>query len=354
VVADRLHLVGEGYFEAVGNAEIDRDSLHATAQRAEYTETVGLLQLEGRARVEGSTYDLLGDQILLDLPGGAIRRVTARRSAVLTGDEIRLDAPVIFLYLADGLLDRLVATPMSPAAADSVSEQPDSTLLAQPVATADEFVLRADSVDVRAPAQQLDRIFAVGRARGESLGRDSLNVASLPPVARSDWLEGDTIVATFEPVPPAPSTDMSPAADTASRDYELKELVASGTARSLYRLLPADSTVRPGVDPPAVHYVTGTRITIAMAGGDVDRMQVEGPTRGYHLEPAGVRGQADSVQVADSLAPPPTDTVPPPDTASVGSHREGGKEPARHVFERSAHPAAREARNGAPALRRMP
>ncbi len=66
-------------------------------------------------------------------------------------------------------------------------------------------------------------------------------------------------------------------------------------ARSLYRLLPEDSTSRAGVDRPAVHYVMGDSITIHMTGGEVQEMQVVGQTRGIHLEPlrAGTQ-QADS------------------------------------------------------------
>lgn len=330
VVADRLHLVGEGYFEAIGNTVIDRDSLHATSHRAEYDETAGFLLLQGQALLDGSTYDLEGEEIVLDLPGGEIGDVTARRQALLTGDDIRLEAPVIHLFLIEGLLDRLVAVPMDAEAVDTLAA-PDSTLLARPVATAEEFVLTADSVDVRSPGQTLDRIWAVGDARGVSMSRDSLNVEALPEVARHDWLEGDTIIATFRPADPSPAgvgdgAPATPPADSAAppasddRGYVLDELVASGSARSLYRLLPSDSTARPGVDPPAVHYVTGSRITIAMLGGEVDRMEVEGPTRGYHLEPLQRQAVSDSLARPDTV--PAADTVAVPDTGGVA--RGGG------------------------------
>ena len=56
-------------------------------------------------------------------------------------------------------------------------------------------------------------------------------------------------------------------------------------ARSLYRLTPSDTTALPGIDAPAIHYVTGDEITIIMDEGEADRLEVQGRTRGFHLEP---------------------------------------------------------------------
>jgi lipopolysaccharide export system protein LptA len=346
VEADRLHLVGEDRFEAVGDAVIQRDSIDATAARADYDGAMGTLVLRGAARLEGPAYDLAGEEIVLTVPGGGIREVTARRNGILTGEDIRLDAPVIHLFLVDGELDRLVATPLPPAAVDSFPE-PDSLLLAQPVATAEAFVLTADSVDVRAPGQELDRIHAVGTARGVSMSRDSLNVEALPKLARQDWLEGDTIIATFRPA--APGERSQTEAGAGSDDYVLEELVAVGSARSLYRLLPSDSTARAGEDPPAVHYVTGSRITVAMRSGDVEHMEVEGPSQGFHLEPRpAVPAAVDTLPADTSGAAPPPDTLPadttgpsstpaapPPDTLSArgasGHTLPSGGAPGEHA-----------------------
>jgi lipopolysaccharide export system protein LptA len=310
VVGDRLFLQGDRFFQAVGRVEIERDSLLAFSDTARYDQEEGTLELRGSARVEGSGYDLAGRDVQLAVPGGEVRRVRAVREGVLTGDRLRLVAPVIDLFLLDGAMERLVAVPLrfDPESGDEPSDSAD---LARPVATAEEFRLEADSVEVLAPAQVLDRINAVGGARGESTSRDSLNVEGLPEAARRDWLEGDTVVAVFVRAEPQEEPP-----DTAAEQYVLERLVARGSARSLYRLLPSDSASRPGVDSPAVHYVTGSTIVIVMGDGDVDHMEVEGPTRGWHLEPT-VRVAEDTTQVRDTLRP---DTLPP-DTASV---RPGG------------------------------
>ena len=70
---------------------------------------------------------------------------------------------------------------------------------ARPHALAADFEITADSLEVLAPGDQIERLFAAGRARSVSYAGDSLNVEELPEVARSDWLEGDTIIVTFAP-----------------------------------------------------------------------------------------------------------------------------------------------------------
>ncbi|MGD8319109.1 MAG: hypothetical protein PVJ02_01600, partial [Gemmatimonadota bacterium] len=212
--------------------------------------------------------------------------------------------------------------PLGPRSAAPEGAGPDSVEVAQPLAVAQQFRLSADSLDVSAPGQVLDRIFAAGNARGASTSRDSLNVDVLPPIARSDWLAGDTVIATFEKVEPGPGTQT----DTAQ--YRLDRLVASGDARTLYRLVPSDSTFRPGTDVPAVHYATGSRIVMVMSQGEVDSMEIEGPTRGWHLEPQS--------QPARDTVLPDTSAAVGPDTARAGRPGQGERpSPAQPDPERS-------------------
>ncbi len=360
VVADRILLEGDQYFRATGNVVIERDSLHARSQTAEYDQAAGRLMLQGEAKVESSDYDLRADSIDIGVPSGAIRDVRAVRHAVLVGQDLRLTSPLIRMFLEDGLLNRLVAIPLWKDSAEAAragnpkgsaaggalaarpgvplardSAQPaaqDTSNFDRPVAVAEKFHLTADSLEVNAPDQELKRIFAAGDARGSSDARDSLNVDSLPEVARKDWVEGDTVIVTFVPVPPDSARADSvapppPGQDTARARYRVDRLIAEGNARSLYRMLPSDSTARPGIDPPAVHYATGSRITIVMKEGEVDRMEVEGPTKGWHLEPIErhaadtLAPRADSLGHRSDTAAVRVDTsgVAPPDTAAVGA-----------------------------------
>ena len=314
VEGDRLFLQGDEYFLASGSVVIERDSLRSYADTAEYDQIAERMILKGTARVEGETYVLVGRIINLALPGGEMRSVRAVREAVLTGEDLRLEAPLVQLFLKGGGMERLVATPLPGDPTVSPATAADSADLARPVAEAENFQLTADSVEVLAPGEVLDRIFASGSARGVSTARDSLNVESMPEIARTDWLEGDTIIATFSKVEDDPF--LPP--DTLADEYRLRQLVARGSARSLYRMLPSDSTSRPGVDAPAVHYVTGAGIVIVLLDGEVQRMEVDGPTRGWHLEPDRPVPGRDSVPVPDTAAAPP-------DTGSV---RTGWADPA--------------------------
>lgn len=296
VEAERLFLRGEGTFQAYGNVEITRDSLRAFSDSTRYDQMAGVILLQGSARVDGDGYDLTGRDIDLGVPEGSVRSVRAIRDAVLTGDRLRLTSPVIEVFLTDGAMDRLIAVPLRPLPGGAAPLEESE--LARPVAVAEDFTLKADSIEVVAPAQVLDHITAVGNARGVSTARDSLNVEDLPEIARNDWLEGDTVVATFVRLEPTEGEE----ADTATARYQLDRLVANGTARSLYRMEPSDTSSRPGLDKPAVHYVTGAIIVIVLADGQVERMEVEGPTRGWHLEPVVRAGPRDTLAAGDSIA----------------------------------------------------
>ncbi len=321
VEADRLFLQGDRYFSAGGDVVIERDSLVAHSDSAEYDQVAALMTMLGSAHVEGSAYDLSGRTIEMAIESGQMRSVRALHEAQLVGDDLEMRAPSIHIFLVDGSMDRLVAIRLLPS--DSAPPTPaggappppvDSVDLARPVAEAQDFTLTADSVEVRTPGQVLDRIFAAGKARGESTARDSLNVPSLPEVARRDWLEGDTVIANFVRADPPPGQP----ADTTRGDYRLERLTAQGGARSLYRLLPSDSTARPGIDAPAVHYVTGSVIVIVMNEGEVGSMEVEGPTTGWHLEPTTRGAPADSLARPDTTRIGPDTTWIGPDTTRVG------------------------------------
>ena len=299
VVADRIVLRGAGYFNATGTVEIERDSLFAFADSAEYEETSDRLVLVRSARVESAAYELVGRTITLGTADSGTNEIRALRDAVLTGEDLRLTAPQIVLHVTDGAIERLVAVPLV---------EPDSTAtedadLARPVAIAESFELTADSLELTAPAEVVDRIFAAGQARSVSHARDSLNVDGLPELAQYDWLEGDTVIVMLRPV----ATDSLSADSASAGEYEVERIVARVGARSLYRLPPEDSTAVAGVDLPAVHYVMGDEITIVMSlDGEVEVMEVVGQTRGVHFEPlrpGSTDAPADSSAVARPDAP---------------------------------------------------
>jgi lipopolysaccharide export system protein LptA len=298
VEGDRIVLRGSAYFTSTGDVRIERDSLLAFGDSAEYQEPSEELVLVGSARVESGTYTLVGRTITIGTAASDTSEIHARRDALLTGDDIVVNAPHITLHVAGGAMERLVAVPLAAPLAAPENAAPeaetDSADAARPVALAESFELTADSLELIAPADVVERIVAVGDARSVSRARDSLNVESLPDIARTDWLEGDTVVISLRQVA---DTTLGASAET---EYEVERIVARVGARSLYRLPPEDSTAAPGVDPPAVHYVIGDEITLVMEDGEVQSMEVVGQTRGVHLEPLST--PSDSMAIAPDSA----------------------------------------------------
>jgi hypothetical protein len=205
------------------------------------------------------------------------------------------------------------------------------------VARSADLVMSADSLEVLAPGETLERVTAVGGARAVSTARDSLNTPDTPELVRSDWIEGDTVVAILRPEGPPPGRVADPATRIAadadpdpalrpgapgadsvqagggagSRAYVLERLTASVNARSLYRMDPdsgAAADTPAGAEPEAavdtlavtsdslrlvsahrtlaVHYVEADRILIAFVDGAVDLMEVTGLRRGLYMEPS--------------------------------------------------------------------
>ncbi|MEZ4414692.1 MAG: hypothetical protein R3E10_02990 [Gemmatimonadota bacterium] len=320
----RIVIDGESAFEAEGQVEIEREGLHAFGERLRYDDEWGQLHLLGAARSEGEGYQLTADAIALMLVEQEVEEVIARDRAQLSTDDIDLNAPRIRVFVEDSTVNRLAAGLLGAndtvpvigsgggqGAVSWVQLTPTPGDSTRPVAVAEEFRLEADSLDVLTPGEQLDRVTAIGRARGDSFTRDSLNTAETPALIRNDWLEGDTIIATF--VKDSTAVAEGDTLQTAEGGgYTLERLDARGAARSLYRMEPSDST-RVGEARLALHYVVGNAITIVMVDGDVDHMEVQGQTKGIHLEPLA--------PVPDSLA---DSTAVRPDTARVGQEQPPG------------------------------
>ena len=379
--AEELSLEGRRHFRAIGQVEVARDSLSAFGDSLYYDQEIGEMLVTGGARFVGQGYTLTGISISVTPSGPRSEEILARGEAQLTGEQVDMTAPAIRLFANDGVVDRLVALPeipplegggqgidtsgLSPGdaarlralardeAADAESSLPEDSL-PRPAVVARGFHLVGDSIEVLSPDQRLDRVVAVGEARAEGMGEDSLRVLDLPDAVRRDWVTGDTIVARFgtgessdttaEAVTaPADSTaeavlapadttaeavtapaDTTAEAVTAPADtlLQLETLTATGSARSFYRIFPSD-TAEVGTDRrPALHLVSGAEITIHLEEQEVVRMDVQGETEGWHFDPRPQAADSaaadtalarpDSTASADTLTLP--DTLTPPDT----------------------------------------
>jgi hypothetical protein len=347
--ARRFVLEGSRFFRATGSVVVTRDSLEAVADSLEYDQDQGTLFLSENASVTTARTDLSAREIRMAIPEDEVRDALAQGNAVLEGEDLTLLSPLITLFFSQGMVERLVA--VRDAVADSVladmdQEERDRTLAGggplppavgslgltafprRPYALAQDFILEGDSLEVLIPEQVLKEVRAMGRAKGESAGRDSLNVEDTPGIIRRDWLEGDTIIALFqepqdsvasgEPPPSRPVSERE-AADSGQDEYVLQQLVARGGARSMYRMAPSDSAAAEDPGHFAVHYVVGDEITILLnPEGEAEKMEVLGQTRGIHLEPlAGVRAGADTLAVPDTATTVPDTAATVPDTATT-------------------------------------
>lgn len=359
----QLRLEGERLFLADGNVEATRDSLRATAQSLSFVRDTGALTLTGAARVESPDATFEGDVVDLSLPGDELRSITLRGAGSLVsedlevrGDEIRIDVvdggeiehlvavhrgvpglPVL------GLDGNPIAPPPGPTAPPTAPPDalgaPDATAGGAPAAPADSrpvgiargFEIVADSLDVLAPGGTLQTLHAVGRARGVSrpeaeggapgpeIAMDPAVEAALssrgidPSILEDDWIEGDTIVATFVRVAAVVPSTGSDAPEDAG-DYSLERLVAIGNGRSIYRYPPetvtSDGTPLPRPDRSrwTINYVVADRITLLFAEGRVEGAEAEGAVVGGYLDPLPevAAGDAGSTDPDGATTDPPS------------------------------------------------
>ena len=306
VDADLIHLVGDRLFQARGRVAVAHEALQAYGDSLEFQTDIGSLTLFENARVlsqdtvSGDTLDVRGDTITMDLPNDRLDELEARgRARLLTGD-VDMRGPMIRLVFEEEELERVFAVKRAVeedlAPVSAVEEQQTvSTNPTQPRAVAEDFVLTGDSIEADLLGGELDRVTATGTARGVSTARDSLNTDTIDELIGADWIEGDTIIATFRSVSVdsgEPPTDGRGTAEPTER--QMDRLVARGHARSFYRSTPETAVADGAIGPEELElsYVIGDEVRLFMKDGEVERMEVDNP-RGVYLQPR--RTPADSV-----------------------------------------------------------
>lgn len=277
VEADMLELFGENRFRGTGGAIIRRDSLDGYGGIVEYDQRSGVMELLVQARIDATQYDLVGDSIRATIQRDTVRDVTARGSAVLTTEEVSVESPSLRLMFDKGQLHRMVAVRTGSRGGVGTRSQPHIR--------AEQFRLLADSIDVLAPGQQLDRVLAVGTAYGEvldTLPGIQVDLPELQNTLASDWMRGDTVQAFFAVNPRA-------ATDTTAEERVLERVITSGTpASSLYRKREAQTAPAGAPAPPpsySIGYLLARRIEVTMREGEVSEVKASEDVRGKYLQP---------------------------------------------------------------------
>jgi hypothetical protein len=263
IVADRVRFKGSDRLWAGGKVTIDRsdfaargDSLRLdTGKGSDGTLIGGTPIMRGLGR---DSFSVAGKRLDLKLDHREVTYVTAKGAGHAISKEWDLVADTIGLDLKNRKLDQTLAWG-------------DST---RPYASSPSYAMRADSLALDTPGQQLKEVRGFGTAW---LG-GTIDAAS----KQRDWMRGDTVVAQFVQRDSA-----------GTRRAALSRIVARKGAQSFH------------LDPDAKH---PGRPSINYARGDVIVMTMK-QTIPSGVERVDIRGQVDGIQLDAS------------DAASVDSSR---------------------------------
>jgi lipopolysaccharide export system protein LptA len=260
VKADRVTMEADSLVYAGGNVDISRPDLHATGDSAFMDSGTELARLMRGPAIEGKAerpFTLTGTTIDVHSRQRQLERVVSLGNGRAVSEDLDLRADTIDLRVTQNKLEQAYAWGASGARAISPTQ-----------------LITADSLDVRLPGQRIREVFAVKHAFAQS-DPDSTRIRT----KERDWLRGDTIVARFDSV-------FAPG-DTSSKP-QLVQLVARGGAQSFYHVAISGAPI----GKPAVNYVRGKAITVAMANRQVQRVTVTEKASGVYVEPVIARAPA--------------------------------------------------------------
>lgn len=323
---DQVTIYGRDQLNAVGNVIITRSDMRATAREAQYNGATGGLELRGGSTIASREYDLAGEVIQARTQDGVLQHVHARTAASLRGDDLTVTAPDLQLFFENELLHSAIARVPRGAEGETPGERA--------VATSPTFRLEADSIDALIPGQRVERVVAIGMARGESIDtlgvRDDPRISpedtdpavsrdaaaadpdaagdpapdTEPPAAEGDergarsvadadrlidrdWIRGDTIIGYF-----AVEAEVGAAGDTAT---VLERIVARGAALSLYRM--EKQGAQASDTRQAINFLAGDVIELTFAAGELELAEVDGLHKGIFLDPAPPAGRSGEPSV---------------------------------------------------------
>lgn len=259
VLANHITSIGDTLTYAGGDVHITRPELLATGDSGVMSNGSGRARLIGHPHVEARRsrpFTLTGGIIDVFATNRQVDRVVASPNGHATSQDLQLDADSIDLRVHANTLQRAMAWGKNRAHAVA----PDRDLI-------------ADSIDAILPDQRLRELRAVRNAYATS----TPDTATIVTRDR-DWMQGDTIIATFDTLAPGDTAHTPP----------IRMISARTQARAYYHVTNDDDKRRPGVN-----YVRGRVINVAFHQNAVQTVTVVDRASGVYLEPA-------------------TDTVPPP------------------------------------------
>jgi hypothetical protein len=270
IVADRVRLKGSDRLWAGGKVTIDRsdfaargDSLRLDSGKgSDGTLVGGSPVMRGLGR---DSFNLTGRRLDLKLNRRELTNVVAKGNGHAVSKEWDLVADTIGLDVRNRKLEQTLAW------GDSI----------RPYATSPSYAMRADSLALDTPGQQLKEVRGFGTAwLGGTIDAKT---------SQRDWMRGDTVVAQFVQRDSA-----------GTRSSALSRIIARKGAQSYH--LDADQK---HPERPAINYARGDVIVMTMKQGvktGVDRVDIRGQVDGIQLEASDATPAADSARArADSM-----------------------------------------------------
>lgn len=274
-------IVGEGdsTFVAMGQVRMERSDVVATGDSALLDAGRRFSRLLKGPVVESrgnDPYTLRGR--IIEMYGAArqVDRVVALDSATAVSREVTVRSDTLDLRVTGNRLDRAFA--FGPGGARATTPERD---------------IVADSIDIVMPGQRIRELRAVGKAFAES-DPDTSKVLT----SERDWIRGDTLIARFDSVAAADTTQP-----------RIRDLFAAGEASAFYQI-PADSGDR---SRPGINYLTGRVIRLTFRDGEVDAVTVTDRVSGVYLAPADTAARARPTR--PPARPPVPDRNRPPTTS---------------------------------------
>jgi hypothetical protein len=269
IVADRVRFKGSDRLWAGGKVTIDRsdfaargDSLRLdTGKGSDGTMTGGNPVMRGLGR---DSFSVAGRRLDLKLDRRELTYVTAKGAGRAVSKEWDLVADTIGLDLNNRKLEQTLAWG-------------DST---RPFANSPSYAMRADSLAMDTPAQQLKEVRGFGSAW---LG-GAIDAAS----KQRDWMRGDTVTAQFVQRDSA-----------GTRRSTLSRIAARKGAQS-YHLDPNSRYP----DRPSINYAKGDVIVMTMKQGvrtGVERVDIRGQVDGIQLEASDIQPTDSARSRSDTL-----------------------------------------------------
>ena len=289
VIANQVFMDGDSLIYGGGQVEISRPDISSTSDSAFIDQEHETMKLMRNPKLKGKKdrpFTLAGDLITLYSKNHKLQRVLSQAKAVATSDSLTLRSDTIDLRVVNDLLDHAyVWGKTSRARALSPSQD-----------------LIADSLDVWMPGQRVQLVRALPHAFAQ--GRPDTTRFKIERPDTTDWLLGDTIVATFDSLASPRDTSKNP---------NIRQLVATGHASSLYHVAPSDSTE----NRYGLNYVTARLITVDFTHQTNQQQKVATVTTvdsvyGVYIEPRSDSGRARAVGQKPAQTGSPTKPAPKP------------------------------------------